>query len=334
MNIKRLFGYILIFIACREELYSQHYQFSQFYAAQTYLNPAFAGANVCSRVSINYRNQWVGIPGGFTTYQLSYDHYLRNVKSGIGFLMFSDKAGAGSLKTTQFSMQYAYEVKLSKEFMGRGGISFGGVQRSIDFNALTFGDQIARGGASSSVEHLPGDRIMYFDLGTGVLLYSKTYWAGFSASHINNPNQSLLDGLSPLPPEFKLHGGYRYTIYESSGNSKDINAVTFAFNYKKQRAFNQFDLGVYYSKNYLVIGMWYRGIPFYKPRSGYRNNDALIFLFGVAVDKFKIGYSYDYTISKLSNANSLGSHEISMSYQFCSPKKKRQKRILISCPKF
>jgi type IX secretion system PorP/SprF family membrane protein len=321
-------------LGCYTRSRAQHYQFSQFYAAQTYLNPAFAGANVCSRMSLNYRNQWAGIPGGFTTYQLAYDHYLRNAKSGIGFMVFNDKAGLGALKTTQFSMQYAYEVKLNKELMGRGGISFGGVQRSINFNTLTFGDQIARGGASSSAENLPGDRIMYFDLGTGVLLYSKNYWGGFSAAHINNPNQSLLDVLSPLPPELKLHGGYRYTIYESSGNNKEVEAVTFAFNYKKQRAFNQLDVGAYYSKDFIVFGVWYRGIPFYKPRSGYRNNDAVIMLLGLSVDKFKIGYSYDVTISKLTNVNSLGSHEISMSYQFCNPKKKKQKRILISCPKF
>ena len=62
---------------------AQHYQFSQFYAAPTHLNPAFAGAHVCSRFTMNYRSQWAGIPGGFTTYQAAFDHYFRRTKSGI-----------------------------------------------------------------------------------------------------------------------------------------------------------------------------------------------------------------------------------------------------------
>jgi len=315
-------------------LFSQHYQFSQFYAAPTYLNPAFTGANVCSRLSVNYRNQWSGVPGTFESYIVAYDHYVKDAKSGFGLQVFSDKAGSGSLKTTQFNLLYAYEIKFNKKLMGRAGFNFGGMQRSIDYNPLIFGDQIARGGASSSVESLPGNRIIYFDLGTGFLVYSKTYWGGFSIAHLNRPNQSLLDGFSPLPTEYKFHGGYRLSIHENITAQKGINAFTFAFNFKKQRAFTQLDLGAYYSKDYFVVGMWYRGIPLYRPNSYYRNNDALVFLVGLAVDKFKIGYSYDYTVSKLSNVNSKGSHEISLSYQLCNFKKKKKKAILISCPKF
>src|SRR5436190_1623336 len=98
---------------------SQHYQFSQFYAAPTYLNPAFTGANVCSRASINYRNQWSGIPGTFTSYQASVDHTLKRYNSGIGLVLFNDRAGIGNLATTQVSLLYAYEAKLNKKFMGR-----------------------------------------------------------------------------------------------------------------------------------------------------------------------------------------------------------------------
>jgi hypothetical protein len=113
------------------------------------------------------------------------------------------------------------------------------------------------------------------------------------------------------------------------------HSVSFAFNYKKQQKFNQIDLGVYYSKNLLVFGGWYRGIPVFKPVAGYENNDALIVLFGINVTTYKIGYSYDITVSSLSHNTSGGSHEISMAYQFCNFKKpKKKKNGLISCPKF
>ncbi|MEO6304439.1 MAG: type IX secretion system membrane protein PorP/SprF [Bacteroidia bacterium] len=316
---------------------AQNYQFSQFYAAQTYLNPAFTGASACSRLALNYRNQWGAIPGTFTTYQVAADHYVKEIHSGIGLLFFSDKAGSGSLKTTQFSLLYSYNLQINKKYAARAGFSAGGVQRSIDYSSLIFGDQIARGGASSSIENTSQVRTSYFDASVGMLFYSARSWVGFSINHINQPNQSLLEESSRLPGDFKLHGGHKFFLEgdESESSKKGTkNSITLAFNYKKQQKFNQVDLGVYYSKNYVVVGMWYRGIPLRKPFAWYQNNDALIFLVGLSADKINIGYSYDCTLSKLSNASSGGSHEISLTYQICPKKSKKKRSILISCPKF
>ena len=41
--------------------------FSQFYSNPLYLNPAFAGTNICPRVSLNYRDQWPGIGRTYVT---------------------------------------------------------------------------------------------------------------------------------------------------------------------------------------------------------------------------------------------------------------------------
>jgi hypothetical protein len=44
---------------------AQDPQYSQFYAAPLYLNPAFAGATGQNRIGINYRNQWPAIDANF-----------------------------------------------------------------------------------------------------------------------------------------------------------------------------------------------------------------------------------------------------------------------------
>lgn len=316
----------------------QHFQFSQFYAIPMHLNPAFTGANVCSRAAVNYRNQWSGIPGGFTTYQVSYDHTLRRFKGGLGLQVLRDEAGLGNLTTTQVNLMYSYETKLNKKSMGRGGISIGNAQRQINYSQLVLGDQIARGGDATSIEGFTTNRTNYFDIAAGILVFTRSTWGGISISHINRPNQSLTGGESTLPPEIKIHGGYKFIVEESGSTNKKIpdhNSITFAFNYKKQNKFNQADVGFYYSRSLLVMGVWYRGIPFFKPEQSYSSNDAIIFLLGINVAKYKVGYSYDMTVSKLTNLASHGTHEISMSYQFCTTKKKRKgKNILISCPKF
>jgi len=317
---------------------AQHYQFSQFYAAPTYLNPAFTGANACSRLALNYRNQWSSIPGTFTTYQVTLDHSVKKFNSGFGLQFFSDKAGSGNLKTTQFNLLYAYEIKINKTYGARAGLMVGGLQRSIDYGALTFGDQIARGGASNTVDNVSTLRRFYVDMAAGGIVYNTDAWLGFSANHLNNPNQSLQGNESRLPLELKLHGGYKFIFDGDESNSTKKNparnSITLTSNYKKQAKFNQMDFGFYYSKNYAVLGLWYRGIPLFRPIPEYRNNDAIVFILGVIVEKFRIGYSYDCTLSKLTNVNTAGTHEISMSYQFCNPKKKKKKNVLISCPKF
>lgn len=317
---------------------SQHYQFSQFYAAPTYLNPAFTGAHVCSRLTMNYRSQWSGIPGGFTTYQASFDHYFRKIKSGLGVQLFNDRAGPGGLQTSQVSGLYAYETRLNKTMMLRAGFSAGSVQRTANYNAYIFGDQLENGESGTTAEQLAIEGTRYFDVGSGILIYSKSWWAGLSSSHMNRPNQSLLNNMSPLPPETKLHAGYKYVIesFEGSKGKTGEHYATLAINYKKQAKFNQVDVGVYYNKNLFVAGIWYRGIPLLKRKIAYENNDAVVFLFGLAIQRFKIGYSYDLTVSTLTNARSKGANELSVTYQFCQGKIKgrRKRNMLISCPKF
>src|SRR3954470_2286437 len=180
--------HISVFLICCNIGLAQHYQFSQYYAAPTYLNPAFTGANVCSRFTLNYRRQWIGVPGSFTTYQAAVDHSLRKYKSGVGLQFFKDNAGLGNLNTTQVNLLYAYEARLSKKVMGRGGISIGTVQRKVDYSSLMLADQIARGNAAYSLEGFSDTRANYFDVGTGILVFSKSMWGGLALSHLNSPD--------------------------------------------------------------------------------------------------------------------------------------------------
>ena len=63
------------------------------------------------------------------------------------------------------------------------------------------------------------------------------------------------------------------------------------------------------------------------------NNDAIAILVGLKAPRFNIGYSYDFTISKLTMA-SYGSHEITLSAQMCNPNKTRKRVWPVPCPKF
>jgi type IX secretion system PorP/SprF family membrane protein len=327
--------FFLIFILSIADVKGQDMHFTQFYSSSLYLNPAFTGADVCSRFSATYRNQWPGISKAYKSYLASYDHYLTEYNLGIGLLFGNDVAGTGELRTTIINPLIAYEATLTKKLNVRVGVQPGLGIRSINFNNLIFGDQIARGGNVSSVE-TPTQTKAYFDIGAGMLFYGRNYWGGLSFYHLNKPNQSLMGetGLSVLPIKYSLHGGYKYSVNPDEKEEVQQKSVSAAFNYRGQLEFDQLDIGFYYTQYVFNIGLWYRGLPgvkAYKP--GYANDDAIALIIGVKTDKFNIGYSYDATISLLS-AKSGGAHEITISYQICKLKKKKKKRLLVPCPKF
>jgi type IX secretion system PorP/SprF family membrane protein len=311
---------------------AQDMHFTQFYSSPTYLNPAFAGSTGCTRMSITYRNQWPGISKAYKSYLVSGDHFIPEYNIGVGLLVGQDVAGSGSLKTTVINPMLSYQTRITKTLAMRVGFQPGIAIRTINFDKLLFGDQIARGGNIPTIESPPLTKT-FFDIGSGVLFYTSKYWAGLSMYHLTQPDESLIDADAKLPIKYSVHGGAKFNLNEDEKDESQRQSVTTAFHYRGQKEFDQFDIGLYYTKSVFNLGLWYRGIPglkAYKP--GYSNNDAFSIIVGVTRDNMNIGYSYDITISKLAGLTN-GAHELCLSYIVCKKKKKRRKMI-VPCPKF
>jgi hypothetical protein len=123
-----------------------------------------------------------------------------------------------------------------------------------------------------------------------------------------------------------VYGGYEFRRRGKLLKPSD-ETMTFAFMFKKQDAVTQLDLGVYWYNYPIVLGLWYRGIPFVNSHRG----DAIVFLCGIKTKAFNIGYSYDLTISNLIGSVR-SSHEVTMSTKFLLTK--RYKRGAVPCPEF
>lgn len=341
MVMKKITTIFLIALAVANELKAQDPQFSQFYAAPLYHNPAFTGAAHKGRLVANYRNQWPSIPGAFVTTAFSVDNYFKSYNSGFGLIAYRDKAGAGGLSTSSIAMSYAYEVNFSSQWSGRGGLSFGYANRSVDFTKLTFRDQLNANFIpipTSDPSLAAYNRASYFDISSGFLVYSRHLWVGGSVLHMNQPNQSLLGQTAKLPMNITLMAGAKIPlqkrIYGSDYGNRDVEkSISPSILFKRQGDFQQLDLGAYLTVKPLIVGMWYRGLPVANHARGLYNQDALVWLLGFKHDFFSIGYSYDLTISKL-GPGTAGSHEISLSYEFDNPKRRKKRVTPIPCPKF
>ena len=92
-----LTGLLILFTAFR--VTAQDPQFSQFYAAPLYLNPALAGSTGQARAGINYRSQWPAIDANFTTMSAYFDYFIEDAKSGVGVILNRDVEGLAGLRS-------------------------------------------------------------------------------------------------------------------------------------------------------------------------------------------------------------------------------------------
>lgn len=326
---------------------AQDPQFSQFYANPLYLNPAFAGGALAPRVMMNYRNQWPGLSANYVTTSFAADHYFSNVNSGVGLMFVNDTQGTGSLRTSEISAQYAYQLKFNETTALRMGLQGTYANRRADLRDLTFGDQYTNRGFTGNPTADPlaangTPSIGYMSFATGLLLYSDRYWVGVSAHHINRPEQGFFQvgNGTRLPLKGSIHAGLVIPFGGYTGLGDEWNremSISPAINYKFQGKYDQLDLGVYLTYSPIVLGLWYRGLPIKKYVDNISNRESLIALIGYRQDKFSFGYSYDITISSL-GLPSGGSHEISLAYTFDyepSPRNRRSRKDKqLSCPKF
>ncbi len=307
----------------------QETQFSQFYANPLYLAPSFAGAHDGDRATASFRDQWPSFSNAFISYAFGYDHYFPRLKSGVGLLFFREQAGSGNLATTNIGLLYSYNVHLTDKWQFRPGLHFMYTQRSLDFNSLTFGDELINDDQGGTIEAPPLERKSAIDASGSLLFYSAKYWVGFTMDHILQPNRSLVGGVSKDPYKFSFFGGAKIPILRRY-NKPSGQSLSPAYLFKYQDVNSQLDIGLYWYQMPLVLGVWYRGIPVFKDNA---SNDAIAFLVGYKLDQFNFGYSYDFTISQLVGFSG-GSHEISVSILFNQGLTDREKRRPIPCPTF
>ena len=296
--------------------------FTQFYANPLYLNPAFAGSHGCPRFGLNYRNEWPSLSGNYVTYSASYDQYFKNISGGFGVLATHDQQGQGTINTSMLGLIYSYHLTLGRKWKMMFGARASWYQKFLDWDKLTFGDMIdPRRGFIYATGDVPrGGSRGFFDASAGTVIFNKHFFAGFAAHHLNTPNESMIIGDSPLPMRFTGHMGAEIQLGRQSKYSNGTSIMPNVI-YQYQNGFQELSVGTYVKYGAFNVGFWYR------------NKDAFIMTIGINTGKFKLGYSYDVTVSKLNNGVSGGSHEISLGLNL-SCKSKPISFKTISCPSF
>lgn len=313
-------------------LFAQDPEFSQFYANPVYTNPSFAGSSTVGRGVINYRSQWPSISGMFTTYSASYDEHYDFINGGLGFMITSDEAGVGLMKTLSFSGVYSYQVNLTKNLTMRAAVQAGYFQKTIDFGKLIFYDQIQKGsGITRQTQEVPPTQpVTFTNVSSGIVLYSKNFYGGVAVHNINEPSVAFYSATDQVSARLKVerrytvHAGAMIPLIRTRDERKSSNLWPNIL-YMQQGPATQLNLGMYYNRGALVVGSYFR-------QNGTYNSDAIIFLVGFRLPKMRFGLSYDHTVSDASYG-AKQSYEASLAFEL---RKRAHKKTFrnIRCPEF
>ena len=202
--------YVVLFVVVwfTSSLSAQDLQYSQFFANQLDLNPAFAGSQYYHRIIVNYRNQWPELGQPYVTYSVSYDRHLGKTGSGIGLQVEQDRQGRGALKTTTVTGIYSYLIRLRRDAGIRLALGASMVQNYVDMSDLDFPDMIDPIYGSIYIHDASEDPVVRRkiapDFSFGTMAFLDKYHFGISVQHLAQPSLAFSDD-SRLPMKYTAH---------------------------------------------------------------------------------------------------------------------------------
>jgi len=294
-------------------------QLSNYWAAISYFNPAYAGQTGNLEATLLSRMQWVGIQDAprstVLTVQMPYS--LFGKIQGFGASMYNDRSGLFSV--TMYSGQYAWKKKMLKGTFSIG-IQGGYISQSFDGTKVVIPEDDYHQQDDPAIPRtlVSGHTI---DGAFGVFFSKEKWFAGLSVTHLLAPTLVLSnDYKSEIPRTYYFTAGHNIQLsnpllelqptvlvktMEMSSlylNDDSLLVKVQANTLKAMMLNTQVDvsLRMVYNKRFWGGVSWRKG-------------DAVAIMIGGKFKMIEAGYSYDYPISSIVKA-STGSHEVFIRY--------------------
>lgn len=317
---------------------AQDLYFAQPYANRMQLNPAYAGLLDDYSITLSYRNQFPTLAGTFQSSQLAADYRFQNQHSAAGLLVNYDRTGGVGYTRFQAGGVYAHHLRLTEQLGLSGGASVSYGRQRVSYGNLVFGDQLSDDGIARdySLEVADFKPVHYITASVGGLLYSDRFWVGAAAHHLNQPDLAFVTQAT-LPLRLNLQAGYKQYFAQATtkGEYREIS-LSPTVSYSRQGGAQRAEAGLYFTATPLTVGAVYRGVPL---PGAPKPQQVLTALAGVGVGSFRLGYSYDVSLSQFSRDLG-GAHEISLalrefdSLEAAWRRLKRRNYPPIPCPAF
>lgn len=299
-NIKNLV--IVIVVCVFQHSYSQQDPlYTQYYNNFSLINPAYSGSHGVFTATANVRSQWAGEAGGPETQSFSI-HGPTGKNVGLGLSIVNDKVYV--LNETHVFADFSYSIEASENATVAFGLKAGGSFLNIDLLSLGIEN-----------DALFSENLNEFNpnIGAGAFYYTDKFYASISTVNIlknkHYDNSSTVVSSASKEMIFYISSGYVFEIADAFKLKPSV----------MMRAVNGSPLSTDISASIL----WNDRLEF---GLSHRLDESISGLFQIRLtDNFKIGYTYDATISNLSNYNN-GAHEFSLILNLGKTSKNASKR--------
>lgn len=302
-------------------------QFTQFQQNQYLINPAAVGSDDFVNVSLGGRMQWTGFTNAPNTSFLSLstpatkfrnavmkrtfgkvrrnnktvkhpNMRVTNIIQAFGGNLMADQFGA--FRTLSFSGSYAVHLPINRDYKLSFGTSVGLGSNSflpekaqvLTYMTGTGNDAIYSAQATAGAQYI-------MNVNAGLYFYGKGLYAGFSAYNLTNDLVRFGNLNTTFNPAMHFYGtaGYRFVV----NNRLNVSPGILVKYVPKAPVSVEANVLFDFENNYWL-------------GASYRHLDAVAMLAGLNINnKFRIGYSFDLSISRLIQYNS-GGHELVLTF--------------------
>ncbi len=266
----------------------QEAMFTQHLDNQIYVNPAFAGSKEYLEITGIHRHQWAGIAGAPSSTTISAHSPLKFKSMAIGGDIFNDRIGP--INRLNASLNVAYRILFGES----GKLSFG-LKAGVDHYQANF-REIDRTNQDPNAVNIEGAMSPTF--GAGIYYFAPKWFIGASVPRLTgNINEKLgnigeakhvfgiAGALLPITSKWEVRPSVQVRATSGAPVSTDASLAAI------------WDTKLWIGANYRV------------------KESAGVYLQLKIWDQLKLGYAYDFPLSKLA-ARTTGSHEIMLSYGF------------------
>jgi type IX secretion system PorP/SprF family membrane protein len=286
----------IIVLAAQQSFAQQEPMLSQYMFNGLFLNPAYAGSHDNFSATLLGRKQWAGFNGAPNTVIASVDGPLLDHKMGLGLILSNDQIGVTC--QTDVYANYSYHIKTSDFGHLAFGLKAGFSQYTARLSDLKYWD------AEDVVFMGNRNSAWLMKAGFGMYYYTPRFYAGLSIPSLlaYDPQRNFsfdVNQSSQVRKHYYLTSGYIFNL------SPDFMLKPSVLLKYETAAPLQADINL----NLLYKNRFWLG-------ASYRTGDAVVIIAEVqATKRFRIGYSYDWTLSEMNNYSS-GTHEVMIGYEF------------------
>jgi type IX secretion system PorP/SprF family membrane protein len=306
--------------------------FSQYFNAPVYFNPAFTGLNTGLRARFTFRDQWPNLPASFKSYFFSADVGERNLpgSGGFGLIVNSDNEGLGFIRNLSIGLNVSVRIPLSDYIISQLGIRASVVQKSLNWDDFVYTDQLNEKYGNiyaTAFVHPENNKRIFPDFGVGgIVQFSKDVSrfhgnVGFAVDHIFQPDEGFLaNEKTPLPRKYVCHSEFIIITGDENTYTSGVKGIGDPLKlnpgvlYQLQNGMSTIQAGTNLLKYNIYLGAWYKAAL----GTGGSSVVALVagYRYMISEDmSIKFMYSYDLQVSGPAQGAG-GAHEISLILDF------------------